>query len=118
MNTVEEYLNGLSLEAREAIELIRECIKSHVPDADELLNYNILAFALVPGGKRDCQIMVAGYDKHIGFYPAPETIAQFSDEITEFKSAKGSVQFPLDRPMPLELISKMVEYKKGLLSKK
>lgn len=114
-SSVEEYLNGLPDEARAAIGLVRECVKALVPESEELINYGILAFALVPGGKRDTQIMVAGYDRHIGFYPGPETIARFSQELAGLKSAKGSVQFPLQQAMPLDLIARMVKHKKSLV---
>ncbi|MDA0687189.1 MAG: DUF1801 domain-containing protein [Proteobacteria bacterium] len=114
-SSVKQYLDSLSNEARNAIELIRHCVKARVPESEELINYGILAFALVPGGKRDAQIMVAGYDKHIGFYPGPETIAHFSCDLAGFKRAKGSVQFPLHKAIPMDLVSRMVSHKKRLV---
>jgi uncharacterized protein YdhG (YjbR/CyaY superfamily) len=114
-SSVEQYLGSLTNEARDAIELIRRCIKAQVPESEELLNYGILAFALTPGGKRDAQIMVAGYDRHIGFYPGPETIAHFARDLAGFKRAKGSVQFPLHKAMPMDLVSRMVSHKKSLV---
>lgn len=114
-SSVDKYLNSLSGETRVAIDLIRECVKARVPESEELINYGILAFALLTGGKRDAQIMVAGYDKHIGFYPGPETIAHFSRDLAGFKRAKGSVQFPLHKAMPMDLVSSMVSHKKSLV---
>lgn len=108
---IQSYLDSLPSDTRNAVGEIRMCIKAIVPSCEELLNYNILAFALVPNGKRDRQIMVAGYKKHVGFYPSPETISHFSVEIADYKSAKGSLQFPLSEPMPLELITRMVEHR-------
>ncbi|MDH5414502.1 MAG: DUF1801 domain-containing protein, partial [Flavobacteriaceae bacterium] len=75
-------------------------------------NYKVPAFTLVPGGKRDQQIMMAGYAKFVGFYPFPTTIEEFSDELLDYKQGKGSVQFPLNRPLPKDLIIRMVKYRK------
>lgn len=111
MDDIQSYLDSLPSDTRNAVDEIRMCIKAIVPSCEELLNYNILAFAIVPNGKRNRQVMVAGYKKHVGFYPSPETISHFSVEIADYKSAKGSVQFPLSAPMPLELITRMVEHR-------
>lgn len=73
------------------------------------MNYNIPAFALIAGGKRDTQIMIAGYPRHVGFYPGPAVIAAFSGRLVEYKFAKGSIQFPLNRPIPEALIVSMVK---------
>ena len=61
--------------------------------------------------------MIAGYKKHIGFYPHPTTMEKFWDELGGYKKAKGSVQFPLTKPLPKELIKKMVKYRKELIEK-
>ena len=87
-----------------------------VPDAEELINYNIPAFALIRGGKREEQIMMAGYQKHVGFYPHPTTIEHFWDQLQDYKKAKGSVQFPTAKALPVDLIIEMVKYRKKLLS--
>ena len=81
------------------------------PDAEEKINYNLPAISLVKGGKRDSQIMFAAYKKHIGFYPYPTTLAHFENELQEYKRAKGSVQFSLSKPIPYELISRMVQFR-------
>ena len=80
-----------------------------------MMNYNIPAFALIEGGKRDQQIMIAGYKKHLGFYPHPSAIENFLDELKVYKVGKGSVQFPVSKPLPKDLIIKMVNYRKGLI---
>ncbi|MCW1966492.1 MAG: hypothetical protein KIH69_000045 [Anaerolineae bacterium] len=59
--------------------------------------------------------MIAGYAKHVGFYPAPQTIEHFTAELSEYKSAKGSVQFPLNKPLPKDLIIRMVRWRKEML---
>jgi uncharacterized protein YdhG (YjbR/CyaY superfamily) len=75
------------------------------------MNYSIPAFALVKGGKRDKQIMIAGYPKHVGFYPHPDTIDAFADMLAAFKFAKGSIQFPLNKPIPKAMVIEMVEFR-------
>lgn len=69
--TVDEYIESQPAKARKAFITLRECIHRAVPGVGELINYNIPAFTLVPGGKRDEQVMIAGYAHHVGFYPHP-----------------------------------------------
>ncbi len=90
---------------------VRVLIHDAVPEAEELLNYKVPSFALVPGGKRDMQIMMAAYAKFIGFYPFPTTMERFAEELKEYKQGKGSVQFPLNQPLPTDLIKRMVKYR-------
>jgi uncharacterized protein YdhG (YjbR/CyaY superfamily) len=80
------------------------------------LNYNIPAFALVEGGKRNLQIMIAGYARHVGFYPHPDVIEVFSNQLTGYKFAKGSIQFPVNEPIPKELIIEMVKHRLSQLN--
>lgn len=94
---------------------LKECILKAEPNATELLNYNIPAYALVKDGKREQQIMIAGYKNHVGFYPHPTTMQKFDAELSEYKRAKGSLQFPLDKTLPKQLIIRMVKYRTGLL---
>jgi len=113
---VDEYISNQPPETQRALEELRSVIWQAAPNATELMNYNIPAFALVAGGKRDQQIMIAGYKKHVGFYPHPTAIEAFSDELTEYKFAKGSIQFPLDKPIPKDLVIRMVEYRLAQLN--
>ena len=110
--SVDEYIADQPTAVRVALETVRGCILEAVPDAEQLFNYDIPAFTLVKGGKREHQIMIAGYAKHIGFYPHPTTIEAFSTELAQYRYAKGSVQFPLSRPMPRQLIIRMVRWRK------
>jgi uncharacterized protein YdhG (YjbR/CyaY superfamily) len=75
------------------------------------MNYNIPAFALVSGGKRDKQRMIAGHSKHVGFYPGPDVIDAFADDLAAYKFAKGSIPFPLNKPISKALVLKMVKYR-------
>jgi uncharacterized protein YdhG (YjbR/CyaY superfamily) len=114
---VDEYITNQPPETRQALELLRACIRQAAPNVTELMNYNIPAFALVEGGKREQQIMIAGYGKHVGFYPHPAVIEKFAEQLAEYKFAKGSVQFPLNKPLPRELVIKMVKYRLEQLNK-
>lgn len=108
---VDAYLCAQPPEARKALEALRSYIRQAAPKATELMNYSIPAFALVEGGKRDQQIMIAGFSKHVGFYPHPDAIAAFADELAGYKFAKGSIQFPLDKAVPKALVIRMVKYR-------
>lgn len=114
--SVEEYFNSQPEKTKHALFELKKCIFKVVPNATELFNYNIPAYALVKGGKREQQIMIAGYKKHVGFYPHPTTMEKFESELSEYKRGKGSVQFPLDKPLPTNLIERMVEYRMELLN--
>ena len=102
--------------AKKALLELKKCILKVEPNATELLNYNIPAYALVKNGKREQQIMIAGYKKHVGLYPHPTTMEEFEPELTKYKHGKGSVQFPLDKPLPTDLIIQMIKYRKELLN--
>ena len=113
--TIDDYIANQPKEAQQVLQELRSIIKEASPDVVEVLNYKIPSFTLVPGGKRDQQIMMAGYAKFVGFYPFPTTIEKFSDELKDYKQGKGSVQFPIENPIPRELVIAMVRYRKHLL---
>ena len=108
---VDMYIATQPPETQRALEELRSCIWQAAPGVTELMNYNIPAFALVKGGKRDKQIMIAGYPKHVGFYPHPNTIDAFSEKLAMYKFAKGSIQFPLNKPIPKALVIEMVKFR-------
>lgn len=114
--TIDDYIASQPEAVRKALHELRSIIKEAVPDAVEILNYKIPAFNLVPNGKRDQQIMMAGYARFVGFYPFPTTMEKFADELKGFKQGKGSVQFPLDKPLPRDLIIRMVKFRKEELA--
>lgn len=113
---VDVYISAQPPETQRALEELRSYIRFAAPNASELLNYNIPAFALVEGGKRDQQIMIAGYAKHVGFYPHPDVIAAFSNQLSGYKFAKGSIQFPVNKPIPKELVIEMVKHRLSQLN--
>jgi uncharacterized protein YdhG (YjbR/CyaY superfamily) len=112
---VDAYISSQPTEVQQALKTLRSYILQAAPRATELINYDIPAFALVKDGKREQQIMMAGYKKHIGFYPHPTTIEVFADALSDYKFAKGSVQFPLNKPIPKDLVIAMVEFRLGQL---
>lgn len=114
---IDEYISNQPPETQRALSALRAIIWEAAPKATELMNYKIPAFALVEGGKRDQQVMIAGYKKHVGFYPHPTVIEAFSDKITAYKFAKGSIQFPLDQPIPKDLVIKMIQYRLAQLNR-
>lgn len=115
--TVDSYIESFEGKTKEYLEQLRIIIHEIIPNSTELINYNIAAFTLVEGGQREGQIMIAGYKNHIGFYPHPTTMAYYWDKLEEFKKAKGSVQFPLTKPLPKDLIKEMINYRLNLLIK-
>jgi len=108
---VDKYIASKSPETQRALQELRSSIWKAAPEASELMNYNIPAFALVDGGKRDKQIMIAGYSKHVGFYPGSGVIEAFANQLAAYKVAKGSIQFPLNKALPKALVEKMVKYR-------
>lgn len=83
-----------------------------------MFNYGIPAFSLIDGGKREEQIMIAGYKKHVGLYPHPTTMEHFDKELSVYKKGKGSVQFPLKEDLPKELVVEMVKYRYELITER
>jgi len=114
---VDEYFDAQPENARKMLLELKECILQAEPNATELLNYNIPAYALVVNGKREQQILIAGNKEHVGLYPHPTTMEKFDSELSDYKRAKGSVQFPFDKPLPKGLIVRMIKYRIGLIKK-
>jgi len=116
--TVDEYIEAQPEPTKKALFQLKSYILEAAPKSIELFNYNIPAFALIEGGKREQQIMIAGYKKHVGLYPHPTTMEQFDKELSDYKKSKGSVQFPVDKPLPKSLIIEMVKYRLKLVNEK
>lgn len=110
--TIDDYIANQPEKAQRLLHELRSIIKEAAPDAVEILNYKVPSFTLVQGGKRDQQVMMAGYAKFVGFYPFPTTIDKFSHELKDYKTGKGSIQFPLNKPLPKDLIIRMVKFRK------
>lgn len=104
--SIDEYISSFPLEVQERLETLRKVIQEAAPDAQERINYQMPTFVL-----QGNLVHFAAYKKHIGFYPAPSGIAAFKQELSVYKGAKGSVQFPLEKPLPYELISGIVKFR-------
>ncbi len=104
--TIDEYLAAAPAEARSALDELRALIRSAAPDAAEKISYGIPTFYL-----NGNLVHFAGYKTHIGFYPGPPGIEAFAGELSAYKLSKGTVQFPLGKPLPIDLIRRIVEYR-------
>lgn len=116
--TIDDYFNAQPEKTKKALIELKKCILNAKPNATELFNYNIPAYSLVEGGKSEQQIMIGGYKKYVGLYPHPTTMEKFNSELKGFKIGKGSVQFPLDKPLPKDLIERMIKFRMELLENK
>ena len=103
--TIDEYIAGFPKEVQEILEKIRMTIRKAAPDAEETISYLIPTFTL----KGKYLIYFAGYKKHIGVYPVPAGDAELNEELSVYQTGKGTLQFPLDKPIPLDLITKIVK---------
>jgi len=108
ISTIDEYIAQFPDEVQVLLQEIRKVIKEVVPDAQEKISYQIPTFYL-----NGNLVHFAAYKKHIGFYPTASGIESFKDEISAYKNAKGSVQFPIDKPIPFNLIKRIVEFRVG-----
>jgi uncharacterized protein YdhG (YjbR/CyaY superfamily) len=104
--TIDEYIKTFPLETRKRLTAIRRLIRKLAPDATEKISYQMPTFYL-----KGNLIHFAGYAKHIGLYPTPNGIDKFKRELARYKNARGSVQFPLDEPLPLDLIERIVKFR-------
>ncbi len=105
-NTIDEYIVQFPPEVQETLKTLRNVIKELVPDAQEKISYQMPTFAL-----HGNLVHFAAFKNHIGFYPAASGIAAFKHELSEYKGSKGAVQFPIDMPLPYELITQIVKYR-------
>jgi uncharacterized protein YdhG (YjbR/CyaY superfamily) len=103
---IDEYIAGFPPDVQQILEEIRSTIRKAAPDAQETISYQMPTFAL-----KGNLVHFAAFKKHIGFYPTSTGIARFKDELSDYKGGKGSVQFPLDKPIPFDLISEIVEFR-------
>ncbi|RDI12076.1 uncharacterized protein YdhG (YjbR/CyaY superfamily) [Flavobacterium sp. AG291] len=115
-----EYIAGFSPEIQKLLEQVRQTVQKTAPDAEESISYGMPAFKL-----NGNLVYFAAFTNHIGFYALPSGNEAFQKEISNYKTGKGSIQFPFDKPLPLDLIAKIVKFrveeniqKSGLKKKK
>ena len=105
--SIDEYIAEFPAETQAALEELRALIRALAPGAEEKISYAIPTFDL--NGRH--LVHFAGYAKHVGLYPAASGIEAFREELKQYKSAKGSVQFPLSQPLPVDLIRRIVGFR-------
>lgn len=106
--TIDEYISEFDGEQRIRLEKFREIIQALVPEATEKISYGIPTFDL-----NGNLVHFAAFKNHIGFYPGPSGIIPFSEELKNYKCAKGSIQFPMKEPLPENLIKEIVKFRKA-----
>jgi uncharacterized protein YdhG (YjbR/CyaY superfamily) len=111
--TIDEYLATQTKSTQKILQELREFIQSLAPEATEAMSYGVPTFKL-----NGNLVHFAGYEHHIGLYPGSKAMQVFKKEMKAYKSSKGAVQFPLDQALPLELIQKIVHYRRATNLKK
>jgi len=104
--TVDDYISSFPEKTQKMLEELRTLIRKTVPEATEEISYQMPAYKL-----NGPVVYFAGYEKHIGLYPTGTGIKAFEKELAGYKWSKGAVQFPLDKPLPVDLIVRMVKFK-------
>ncbi|PYU34384.1 MAG: hypothetical protein DMG28_06030 [Acidobacteria bacterium] len=104
--SITEYINAAPKEARKKLREMRACIRKSAPGAKESLKWGMPAFSY-----RRILVMFAAFKHHIGFYPTPSAVRAFANDLSKFATAKGSIQFPLEKPLPLALIRKITAFR-------
>ena len=104
--SITEYINAAPKEAQKKLREMRACIRAAAPGAKESLKWGMPAFSY-----RRILVTFAAFKHHIGFYPTPSGVRAFTNELSKFATAKGSIQFPLEKPLPLPLIRKITAFR-------
>lgn len=104
--TIDDYIKTFPKDVQKKLESIRQTIKKSAPGAEEMISYQIPTFKF-----NGPLIYFAGFKNHVSVYPAPRSVPEFNKELSAYKGGKGTIQFPLDKPIPLSLIKKIVKYR-------
>jgi uncharacterized protein YdhG (YjbR/CyaY superfamily) len=105
-NTIDEYTAGFPQDVQIILEKVRSTIRETAPGAEETIKYQMPTFTL-----KGNLVYFAAYKNHIGFYPVPTGMEEFREELSGYKTGKGSVQFPLDKPIPYDLIGRITRFR-------
>ena len=105
-NSIDEYIGLFPSEVQDILTTLRKVIKEAAPEATEKISYQMPTFAM-----HGNLVHFAAYKKHIGFYPAASGVAAYTDKLVEYKTSKGAIQFPIDKPLPYELIREIVQFR-------
>jgi len=106
IQTIDAYIEAQPGSVRDKLRALREAIRAEAPHAEEKIGYGIPTFVL-----GENLVHFASFTHHIGFYPGPSGIAAFKEELAGYKGAKGSVQFPLEGPLPLDLVARITRFR-------
>ena len=104
--TIDEYIAGFPPDVRRKLKAVRSTIRKAAPAAEEAIAYQMPTFR-----QHGNLVHFAAFKNHIGFYPAPRAIEEFKKELAVYEGSKGTVRFPLDKPLPLGLIGRMVKFR-------
>lgn len=105
-DTIDEYIDAYPKDIQKLLKQVKTAIKKAAPGAEEVISYSMPAFKL-----NGLLVWFAAHTHHIGFYPKASGIEHFKKEITKYKSSKGAVQFPVNEPLPIALITEMVKFR-------
>jgi len=104
--TIDEYIASFPLDIQARLKAMRAAVRAAAPEAEEKISYQMPTFFL-----KGNLVHFAAFKQHIGFYPTPRGIEEFKEELSSYKGSKGAVQFPLDQPLPLELVARIVRFR-------
>jgi len=104
--TIDEYISLFPEHVQEMLTALRKVVREAVPEAQEKISYQMPTFAL-----HGNLVHFAAFKKHIGFYPGASGISAFKEQLSPYKGAKGSVQFPIEQPLPFELITQITKFR-------
>lgn len=107
LENIDQYIVGFDPEVQEKLKSIRELVHETIPEAVEAISYQMPSFKY----KGKILVYFAAFKNHIGFYATPESNQEFKDELSEYKTTKGTIQLPYDKPLPMELLRKIILYK-------
>ena len=106
MNAIDHYIEGFQPAIQKHLIQIRSAIKKAAPGAEEVLSYGMPTYK-----QNGVLVYFAGHTNHIGFYPMAKAIIEFKEEIASYKTSKGTIQFPIDKPIPTRLITKIIKFR-------
>lgn len=108
IETIDQYISGFPQEIQVIMQQVRQTVLDAAPQAKESISWKMPTFKM-----KTILVQFAGHKQHLGFYPWPETIERFKNELSDYKTSKGGVQFPYNKQIPYDLIKRMVEYNVG-----
>ena len=106
INSIDEYISSFPEERQKILRKLRDTIRKSAPEAEEKISYQMAAFAF-----KGILVYFAAQANHIGFYPGAEAIEIFKDDLVAYETSKGTVRFPYEKPLPLDLISQIVKFR-------